>query len=362
MALDDLTVIVRVAESMRNRMMKQIADTNAWAGTGALDAARYCADRTGLGTHEVRNTIEAEDRLATLPTTAAAAREGRVSAKAAQHIADAAVKNPRAEQLLLATAAEGLRRLQEACTKAKAEVQDPDERSSEQAKARSHRELPDELGMFAGKYRILPEDGGAFKEVLRQETNRLFPEHAKAGDHEPLEAYAADALVNLVLGRAGRDFDNRAAAAPRYNVHVFADYGMLTNRYSPDVPLCEIPGVGPVNMEWVRSIMGDALIDFVIANGKDVKTLTTPARRFTKAMQTVFLIQGLECKIVGCNTRDYLELDHTHEVRDGGPTCTTNGKRICGPHHDLKTAGWILGPEDPTTGKHTLRPPPGWDP
>jgi hypothetical protein len=252
--------------------------------------------------------------------------------------------------------------LQEACTKAKAEVQDPDERSSEQAKARSHRELPDELGMFAGKYRILPEDGGAFKEVLRQETNRLFLEHAKAGDHEPLEAYAADALVNLVLGRAGRDFDKTAAAAPRYNVHVFADYGMLTNRYSPDVPLCEIPGVGPVNMEWVRSIMGDALIDFVIANGKDVKTLTTPARRFTKAMQTVFMIQDSECGIVACNTRGYLEMDHEHEVQHGGATCTENGHRVCGPHHDLKTAGWILGPKDPFTGKRTLRPPPGWDP
>ena len=57
LALDDLTVMVRVAESMRNRMMKQIADTNAWAGTGALDAARYCARVTGLGSGEARDTI-----------------------------------------------------------------------------------------------------------------------------------------------------------------------------------------------------------------------------------------------------------------------------------------------------------------
>ena len=361
-ALDDLTVIVRVAESMRNRMMKQIADSNAWAGTGALDAARYCATACGLGSTEVRNTIDAEDKLEQLPKTASAVREGRVSSQAGRLIANVATKNPDAEGHLLETAAEGLPRLQAACVKARAEVEDPDERAREQEKARSHRELPDELGMTAGKYRIRPEDGGAFREVLRQETNRLFLEHAKAGDHEPLDAYAADALVNLVLGRAGRDVDKTAAPAPRYNVHVFADYGILTNRYSPDVPLCEIPGVGPVNVEWVRSIMGDALIDFVIANGKDVKTLTTPARRFTKAMQTVFLIQDGECGIVDCNTRGYLEMDHRHEVRDGGPTCTTNGKRICGPHHDLKSAGWILGPEDPLTGKCTLRPPPGWDP
>jgi hypothetical protein len=134
-----------------------------------LDAARYCATACRLGSTEVRNTIEAEDNLATLPATAAAAREGRVSSKAAQHIADAAVKNPGAEQRLLATASEGLRRLQDACTKAKAEVQDPNERSREQEKARSHRELRDDLGMTAGKYRIRPEDGGAFREVLRQE-------------------------------------------------------------------------------------------------------------------------------------------------------------------------------------------------
>jgi hypothetical protein len=74
------------------------------------------------------------------------------------------------------------------------------------------------------------------------------------------------------------------------------------------------------------------------------------------------MIRESECGIVGCNTRGYLEIDHEHEVKDGGPTCTTNGGRFCGPHHDLKSAGWILGPKDPVTGKRTLRPPPGRDP
>ena len=174
--------------------------------------------------------------------------------------------------------------------------------------------------MFAGKYRLRPEDGGAFREVLRQETNRVFREHANADDDESPEAYAADALVNLVLGRAGRDAEKTAAPQPRYNVHVFVDFGLLTGRYEPDEPLCEIPGVGPVNVDWVRSLYGDALIDFVIANGKDVKTLTTPGRRFTKAMQTVLMIQGFECEVEGCNARDDLEIDHRHRQTHSPPT------------------------------------------
>ena len=31
---------------------------------------------------------------------------------------------------------------------------------------------------------------------------------------------------------------------------------------------CEIPGVGPVNVEWVRSLLGDAFLTAVIKKGR----------------------------------------------------------------------------------------------
>jgi hypothetical protein len=361
--LDDLDVTIRMLDSARAATIKRIDDTVAWKSSGALDAARYVADRCGLSAGEVRRTLDVEDKLASLPATRAALREGQISKKAGQCIADAASINPGAERELLAKASEGLPRLREACVKARAAAEDPDERADAQRKGRRVRQWTDDLGMGAGEWHIRPEDAGAFKEVLKHETNRLFLEHARAQDHEPLEAYAADALVNLVLGRAGRDqvdegVQPAAKPTPRYNVHVFIDYGLMTGAYGADGARCEIPGVGPVNTDWVRAVLPEALIDFVIANGKDVKTLTTPARRFTKAMQTVFLVQGRECIVAGCNTRDHLELDHRHEVREGGPTCVANGQPLCPPHHDLKTAGWYLGPPDAITGKCTLRPPP----
>jgi hypothetical protein len=169
----------------------------------------------------------------------------------------------------------------------------------------------------------------------------------------PREQYAAQALLNLVLGQS-----EPVQRVVKYHVHVLIDHGLLTGRYTHADAGCEIPGVGPVDPAWVRGLLDEAVVDYLIKQGKDVTTITTPSRRPTEAMKTVLLAAGMECVIDGCNITGYLELDHVHEVHDGGPTCVANLEPKCSQHHDLKTKGWILGPKHPITGKRTLRPPP----
>jgi hypothetical protein len=74
--------------------------------------------------------------------------------------------------------------------------------------------------------------------------------------------------------------------------------------------------------------------------------------------QDEVIVSGRECVVEGCSGREYLELDHCEvDHAKGGPTVKWNLAFACSIHHKLKTAGWILGPPDPITGKRRLDPP-----
>jgi len=121
---------------------------------------------------------------------------------------------------------------------------------------------------------------------------------------------------------------------------------------------CEIPGVGPVDVAWVRSLLGRAFLTAVIKKGKDITTVAHLGRHIPVEVQTGLVVQGHECDVAGCGMRGYLERDHRHDYAKGGPTSLENLGWLCWYHHQLKSRGWILGPPDPKTGKRRLRPPP----
>ena len=69
--------------------------------------------------------------------------------------------------------------------------------------------------MWAGLHRLTPEVGGAFKAAVEAEAQRIFRERRKNGEREPLEAYAAEALANLVLGKT-------TTQGVKYTVHILS--------------------------------------------------------------------------------------------------------------------------------------------
>ncbi|HVJ96985.1 MAG TPA: HNH endonuclease signature motif containing protein, partial [Acidimicrobiia bacterium] len=120
---------------------------------------------------------------------------------------------------------------------------------------------------------------------------------------------------------------------------------------------CEIQGVGPVSVEWVRSILGEAFLTAIIKKGTDIKTVAHFGRNVPELVQTAKIVSGHECEAEDCEIHGYLERDHVHDYALGGVTSLANLIWLCYFHNRLKSRGWILGPPDPETGKRKLFPP-----
>lgn len=230
---------------------------------------------------------------------------------------------------------------------------------------RTWRTWTDPDGMFAGSFRVTPEVGGLIKSRMDREIQRIFRARRKCSEHEPIDRYAADAFAELLLAdRAvapnGRSVDERPPkrAKIKANVHVLISHGALMRGGAVEGEVCEIPGVGPVSVTWVRELLGDAFVTAVIQKGKDILTVAHLGRHVPAEVLTALLVSGHECSVKGCGMRGYLERDHVREYGKGGPTAYWNLKWLCYVHHRLKTQGGILGPPDPLTGKCELRAPP----
>jgi hypothetical protein len=356
-AVAELGAIRRVVDGMLAKAAKRVADTSAHASRGDRSAASLVARSLGVGTGEARSAIETAAKLEWLPATNAAVREGQLSGRQAQMIADAAFENPGAEQELLDAAGQGLVPLKDACIAARARAEDPSERAARQQTLRHFRRWTDGDGMCVGKYRVTPEIGGQMNAKFEAEIQRIFRAHRLGDTHEPHEAYAADALAALVLAER-TDSADAPARDPNATVHILIDHGALMRGGAADGEVCEIPGVGPVDVAWVRDLLGSAFVTVVIKRGKDILTVANLGRHVPAEVRTALIVSGRECDIDGCHHRGYLERDHTHDHAKGGLTVFWNLGWLCYVHHKLKTAGWQLGPPDPATRKRTLRPPP----
>jgi hypothetical protein len=349
----ELGAISRVVDGMLAKTAKRVADTSAHAAQGDRNAASAVARSLGVGAGEVRAAMETAAKLEKLPVTDAAVREGNLSSLEAQMIADAATVNPQAEQDLLEAARHGLVPLKDACIAARARTEAPKDRTKRQHAARRFRMWTDDDGMVAGRFRVTPEVGGQMKVAIDSAVQRTFRSRRTGSEHEPHEAYAADALAAFVLaGKPGS-----AAGGAQATVHIVVDHATLVLGGTVDGGVCEIPGVGPVSVEWVRELLGSAFLTAVIKKGKDIVTVAHLGRHVPAEIQTALIVSGRECDVAGCHHRGYLERDHVHDHAKGGPTAFWNLGWLCYWHHRLKSAGWQLGERDPVTRKRKLHEP-----
>ncbi len=365
--VDEFGAIRRVVDGMLAKTAKRVTESDLVERDGAALVARTLGVRTG----EVRAALETAARLEALPATDAAVREGRLSASAAEMIAIAATANPGAEDNLLRVAADGLVPLKDACIKARAAVEDPTARRARQHRLREFHSWTDSDGMIAGRYRLTPEVGGAVTKAIEAGVQRIFRSRTAGTDHEPNCAYAADAFAGFVLGGAkgtqtanDEPAESNTSQDPRLpkgidiRLNVMIDHGVMMRGGTADGEVCEIPGVGPVDVNWVKELLGSAFVTAIIKKGKNIVTVAHLGRHIPAEVQTALLVSGRECDVEGCNHRGYLERDHHDDYARGGATSFANLGWLCYRHHRLKSSGWILGPADPVTRKRTLRQPP----
>ena len=121
-------------------------------------------------------------------------------------------------------------------------------------------------------------------------------------------------------------------------MHIRADLGALRRGSLVPGEVCEIPGVGPVSVEWARAQLGEALCDLVITDGVDVSTVVRLGRHIPAPLMTAILERDQHCVVPACNKRLGLEHDHWQVAyADGGEVSYDNIARLCSHHHYLRT-------------------------
>jgi hypothetical protein len=346
--LDRLGVIRRLVDGLVAKSANRAHETAAFLESGDRDTVHFVARTVGVSAGEARAAIATASELDALPAVDAAVREGRLSARQTERIATTATAHPGCEKRLLAAAKIGDKALKDACQRVRAEREDPAERSKRQHRSRTLRTWTDDDGMLNGAFSLTPETGGQLKAIIDREAQKRF---RASDDHEPLHAHAADVLTEQFLG-------DSAATGVKTTVHVVVDHAALTRGNTVEGERCEIPGVGPVNVEWARSLLGDAFVTAVITKGRDITTVAHLGRHVPAEVRTAMLVAGRECDVEGCECRDYLELDHSEiDFAAGGPTAFWNLTWLCWKHHRRKSSGWALGPRNPHTDKRPLQPP-----
>ncbi len=312
-----------------------------------------CSRLVGVPSGEAKRAISVAAQLESLPATDAAVRAGRLSARAAELVGAAAAEDPSIEGSLLQAAARGLVPLRDACVAARARREDEAARARRQHAARSFHMWTAPDGMFEGHFNVTPEVGGKIKACIEDGTRRRFRSARSNGTREPQDRYAADAFTDAVTGSRG------SARSGGYTAPVLIDHEALLRGRALGGETCEIPGVGPVSVEWVRGQLGTAFVTAIVKRGKDITTVSHLGRHISAELRTAMTVSGRECSIDGCSGREYLELDHCEiDHAQGGPTAKWNLMWVCSIHHARKSEGWILGPPDPITGKRRLDPPP----
>jgi hypothetical protein len=296
-----------------------------------------------------------------------------------KEIADAAIRQPDAEQELVNTAQkEPLNLLKLRCRRVKATQGDQHAAYTAIHRSRFLRHWTDDDGAVRFDARLTPDEGARLVASLRTETDRLGVEARRAGLDEPRRALAADALVRLTCGTRNPDGPNLSEGAastgvrkgrsgrgsgggrnsarrgtnsasgtsgeggctqagPTAMVHVRVDHRALKRGSLRPGEICEIPGIGPIPVEVARRLAVDSILSVLVTDGVDVTAVAHAGRTIPASVKRALIERDPVCVVPGCQTAEGLEIDHVDPFGQGGQTSLANLARLCHWHHYLKT-------------------------
>jgi hypothetical protein len=337
---DDAVRIERLGGVARLRLAKRIESSGVCGENGHRSAAELIAEHCGTDVGSARGTLELAQQLEACPATAEALADGTLSALQAKEIAGAATLNPTKENELIDTARrQPVKTLRTECRRAKATsaASDPMATYKRIHKGRYLRHWTDEEGAFCLKARLTPDRGAKVAAMLDQEASAIFDQARKAGSRVPLAAYAADALVAITTS-------GTPAQSPHAVVHVRVDHEALRRGHVEDGEISEIASTGaPVPIPVVWDLMTDAGIKVIFHHAEEISKIYHFTRTINSKLRTALEERDTQCVVPGCGATRFLEIDHTEEIGQGGPTCLANTARLCTFHHHQKTVdGYIL--------------------
>jgi hypothetical protein len=298
--------------------------------------------------------LDTSKRVAKLPKTEALLRTGVLSTAKARVVSAAAIVAPDHEDPLLELAASAsYGKVRKASLEAKASV-GIDETHARIKRERSLKEYTDDEGAWVLRARGPAEAGLAFRAAIDPIIDKYFKEKRKPEEREPRDAYAFDALMELVTRERPADSE-KPRSSGRYLGLIRADLEALQRGQIEGDEVCEIAGLGPVPVRVAKELLSDAVLKLVITKGVDVANVTHLGRAPSVAQRAALLWKSPDCTALDCTRAQRLEYDHREEWRKTHHTRLDETDRLCEHHHDLKTYfGWALVEG---TGKREMVPP-----
>jgi hypothetical protein len=342
----------------------RVAETGLCRQAGFRSAADWMADATGVGVGDAVRVVETAKALEHADATAEAFKAGELSPRQAKVIAGATIVVPGVEAELLATAS-GLS-ARELDDKAKrlaraGSVESDTERASRLRSQRVLRTWIDGDGLGCGLWKLPPAGHARVMAALGEIQSSIFQTARIEGRRESAEAYAADALVSMAekaTGMTGSDDRGRGSASD-VKVIVRVDHSALVRGEVEAGEVCEIAGIGPVDLETVRDwVEGDAFKVAIATEGTDIRSIVHLGRQPIELQRTALQWHSAgSCAIEGCSSTARLEIDHVVEWSQTGRTTLDELARVCGHHHDLKTHHrYRFGPLGPNGKRQLIAP------
>jgi len=356
------SVMERKMVAVKALAARRVESSSAWKHAGHRSMPEWMAARTGEPVSASAGLLDTARKLETVPATAKALAAGDVSIAAAREIAAAVAVDPNAEAQLLAVAADGdHRQLVDNAAKVRQAARSTEDEATRHARLRRRRFVrtrtdADGLVLLHGGF--APTDWAPFAAALQRGTDGEFTKARRQGRREPVEAYAADALLGLLGAGLTPTATARAStpshAAPdtnddpetsstvskpstNYQVVVLIDAIALKRGYVSTGERCEIAGVGPVSVEWVEQLLPEAIIDALVHNGVDITTYASATRSIRKAVKLAVKARDWRCVVRGCGRSLRTQRDHRHDYAKGGKGSTDNLNLLCEFHHRQKT-------------------------
>ena len=369
--LGRLTRHERRVVAVKTLTAARVARGNLHVRTGHRTPAEFLAAQTGDSVGDARGLIRLGENLADQPELEESFRKGRLARRRAALVSEAARINPGQEGDLVKSAeTDSDATVMERCLRAKAAGRSREEAERHRRalhENRSARTWTDADGALRLEARFAPEVGAELKAALEAQAERQFQRARREGRFEASDAYRADALLALVTGkglvvpeRKGRRRSatpdhagpTGRAGDPNATVSVVVDLETLRRGKVDEGGRCEVPGVGSVSVEHVHRLLGEALVELVIAHGVDVTTVYSAGRHIPRRVRSALLLRDPRCVVPGCDARLGLENDHwVTDFAKGGLTSLDNLARICRHHHRQRTH----------RGFELLRGPDGWE-
>ena len=328
--------IARLATGARLRLLRRVDEANVAADAGDPSTAEWVARETGVALGAARDALETSRRLGDQAAVDEAVARGQLSEEQVLAVADAAAVDPHAEAALVdAARRRSLRELRRLCAETKANVhEDAVARRDAIRRNRCLRTYRGLDGAWNLHMRHLPEVGAEIEALLAPFTHRRFESARQAEEREPREAYAADGLLDMARSSGSAP---KGACRAETKVLVHVDIDTLVRATTAHGSMCHVEGVGPVDVEWVRTIYGEAFAAAVIEDTVGVRGVVHLGRQVTAHQRTALEARGYRCEVPGCGAAYALQIDHVDDWALTRRTVLDDLAWLCLHHHRLKT-------------------------